>query len=135
MNTNSVIITGNLVRDPELRETNAGPVCSFAVAVNGYKDDDVSYVDVTAWNKTAELVTQYCSKGKKVAVTGRLKQDRWQDNDGNNRSKLAVVASQVEFLSSVESDAKPEGKTPRKSRRPDTEPDYGRVVTADEIPF
>ena len=101
---NSILIEGNLTRDPELKSTAKGtPVCSFSVASNRfYKQDEeyqkeVSFFDVETWAKLAESCAEYLEKGRGVRVVGRLKQDRWQDQDGNPRSKVKIVAEHVEF--------------------------------------
>ncbi|MBN1685898.1 MAG: single-stranded DNA-binding protein [Spirochaetales bacterium] len=101
---NSILIEGNLTRDPELKSTPKGtPVCSFSVASNRfYKQDEeyqkeVSFFDVEAWAKLAESCAEYLEKGRGVRVVGRLKQDRWQDQEGNPRSKVKIVAEHVEF--------------------------------------
>lgn len=102
---NQVILMGNLTRDPELRTTPSGQnVCSFSLAVNrswqgndGQTQEAVDYFDVTAWGKLGELVNQYLSKGRKCLVMGRLSQRTWEQ-DGQKRSKVEVVASDVTFL-------------------------------------
>jgi single-strand DNA-binding protein len=103
-NLNSILLEGNLVADPELRYTPKGSaVCSFRVACNRfYKQDEemqkeVSYFDVTAWNRQAEVCNEYLTKGRGVRVVGRLKQDRWEDAEGKTRSKVHIVAEHVEF--------------------------------------
>ena len=100
---NSVIIEGNLVRDPVLSETPKGTrVCNFTVASNRYykQDDDyqkeVTFLDVEAWTKLATYSDNNFSKGKGVRIVGRLKQDRWEDKEGNPRSRLKLVAEYVE---------------------------------------
>lgn len=101
---NSILVEGNLTRDPELKATPKGtPVCSFCVASNRfYKQDqeyqkEVSFFDVETWAKLAESCAEYLEKGRGVRVVGRLKQDRWQDQEGNPRSKVKIVAEHVEF--------------------------------------
>ena len=103
-NLNSILLEGNLVRDPDLRYTPQGsPVCSLTVACNRYfkqneeLKEEVSYFDVTTWNRLAEVCKEYLTKGRGVRVVGRLKQDRWQDSEGKTRSKVLVVAEHVEF--------------------------------------
>lgn len=103
-NLNSVLLEGNLVRDPELNYTGKGtPVCNFSVATNRfYKQEDelvkeTSFFDVTVWSRQAEVCKEYLEKGRGVRVVGRLKQDRWQDAEGKNRSRVLVVAEHVEF--------------------------------------
>ena len=103
-NLNSILLEGNLVADPGLRYTpNGAPVCSFCVACNRYfkqeeeLQQEVSYFDVTTWNRLAEVCNEYLSKGRGVRVVGRLKQDRWEDPEGKTRSKVHIVAEHVEF--------------------------------------
>ncbi len=103
-NLNSVLIEGNLTRDPELAYTPKGtPICRFSIATNRfYKQEEeyqkeVSYFDVTVWAKQAEVCSEHLEKGRGVRVVGRLKQDRWQDSEGNNRSKVLIIAEHVEF--------------------------------------
>ena len=102
---NQVILMGNLTRDPELRQIPSGQsVCSFSLALNrSYKNSDgdwqeaTDYVDVVAWANLGERVAQYVTKGRPVLVTGRLQSRSWEQ-DGQKRSKLEVVASDVTFL-------------------------------------
>ncbi len=103
-NLNSVLIEGNLVKDPELSYTSKGtPVCRITLACNRfYKQDDeyqkeVSYFDITVWSKQAEACNEYLSKGRGIRVVGRLKQDRWEDTSGNTRYKVQIIAEHVEF--------------------------------------
>lgn len=100
-NYNSVQVMGHIVRDLELKHTNSEKaVVSFTVAINDFKDK-VTFVDVTAWEKTAEACAKYLSKGKPVFVEGRLETQSWE-KDGEKRSKLAVVAKSVQFLGKKE---------------------------------
>ena len=102
---NQVILMGNLTRDPELRTTpNGQSVCSFSLALNrSYKGSDgnwqeaTDYVDVVAWAALGERVNQYVTKGRPVLVSGRLQSRSWEQ-DGQKRSKVEVVASDVTFL-------------------------------------
>lgn len=103
-NLNSVLLDGNLTRDPELRETSKGTsVCHFGVATNRYyevndeKVEEVSFFDVESWSKLAEACEKHLSKGRGIRVIGRLKQDRWQDQEGKNRSRVKVVADHIVF--------------------------------------
>ncbi|MCP4651994.1 MAG: single-stranded DNA-binding protein [Candidatus Omnitrophica bacterium] len=99
---NKVIITGNLTRDPELRYTPQGTaIATFTVANNeGSKEKKkVCFVEVTAWDKQAEFINQWFSKGKPILVEGRLQQDVWQDKDsGKNRSKIKITGQRFEFF-------------------------------------
>lgn len=105
---NSVVLMGHLARDPELRYTPQGSaVCDFAIGMNRRfkrKDsdelvDEVTFVEITAWNRTAEICAEYLKKGRLVLVCGFLKQDRWEDTEtGAKRSKVKVVAQEVQFI-------------------------------------
>jgi len=98
---NQVILMGRLSRDPEQRTTTSGrTVVSFSIAVDRQtQDDQADFFDVTAWEKLGELVMQYLSKGRRVLVQGRLRQDSWEDKEtGKRRSRIEVVASDVTFL-------------------------------------
>jgi len=98
---NKVILNGNIVADPESRFSQAGKaITNFRLAVSGRGDKTV-FVDVTTFDKTAELVTKYKVKGDPVLIDGRLELDVWDDKStGQKRSKLYVIADNVEFLSS-----------------------------------
>jgi single-strand DNA-binding protein len=105
-NLNRVQIAGHLTRDPESRQI--GPdrqVCNFGLAINrrfkgkdGELKEDTVFLDIEAWGRTAELVTQYLTKGAAAYIEGALKLDQWEDKDGQKRSKLKVVADSVQFL-------------------------------------
>jgi len=105
---NRVFLIGNLTRDPELRYTPAGAgTCEFAIGVNrnwvdkktGEKRDEVSFIDIVTWGRTAELCAEYLKKGRAVFVEGRMTQDRWEDTKtGQKRSKIRVTAERVQFL-------------------------------------
>jgi single-strand DNA-binding protein len=109
---NKVILVGNLTRDPELRYTPKGTaVAKIGLAVNrvwttetGEKKEEVTFVDVDAFGRTAENVAQYMRKGSPMLVEGRLKLDQWDDKQtGQKRSKMGVVAESVQFLGSPRS--------------------------------
>ena len=103
-NLNSILIEGNLVKDPELSYTPKGTaVCKFTVASNRfYKQEEemqkeVSFFEVSTWTRLAEVCGEYLKKGRGVRVVGRLKQDRWTDPDGKPHSRIFIVAEHVEF--------------------------------------
>lgn len=97
-NLNIVGISGRLTRDPELRTTTSGKqVTSFTLAVNAYKEEDTSFIDVVAWNKTAEVVASYTHKGDLLTVSGRLQQRKYEDKSGNSRSVIEVIAQDVQL--------------------------------------
>jgi single-strand DNA-binding protein len=103
-NLNSILIEGNLVRDPLYRSTPKGtPVCTFSLASNRFFRQDsglekeVSFFDVETWAKLADACNNLGKKGRGVRVVGRLKQDRWTGSDGKPRSRVSIVAEHVEF--------------------------------------
>ena len=102
---NKVILLGNLTRDPEMRYTPSGsPVASFGLAVNRrYRQGDeqkeeVCFVDISTFGRQAELAGEYLSKGRMVLIEGRLQFRTWEDQNGQRRSKLDVVAERVNFM-------------------------------------
>lgn len=98
---NQVILLGRLTRDPEQRTTASGKnVVSFSVAVDRQaQDDQADFFNITAWDKLGDLVMQYLSKGRRVLIQGRLRQDSWEDKDtGKRQSRIEVTASDVTFL-------------------------------------
>ena len=101
---NSVNLIGRLTDQPTLRYSQGGAaVSNFAIAVNGKKKqgnqwvDEVDYFDCTLFGNQAEKLQQYLGKGKQVGISGRLKQQRWQDN-GQNRSKVVVIVDRLDLL-------------------------------------
>jgi single-strand DNA-binding protein len=106
---NKVILAGNLTRDPEKRVTPSGlTIVKLGLAVNrrfqtqaGEQKEEVTYVDIDAFGKPADIIAQYCQKGKGLLIEGRLRLDTWQDKtSGENRSKLGVVLETFQFLDS-----------------------------------
>jgi len=105
-NLNSVLIEGNMVRDPLIRTTNKGTsVCNFTLASNRfYKQDtgferETGFFDIELWGKLADICSNQGRKGRGVRVVGRLKQDRWTGSDGKSHNKVAIVAEHVEYRS------------------------------------
>ena len=103
-NLNSILLEGNLAREPELRYTPEGnPTCSLVVTsqrsykVGGERQEEVSFIESVTVGKLATVCAQYLHKGRGVRVVGRLKQERWEDPDGNARAKVVIVAEHVEF--------------------------------------
>ncbi len=101
---NRVVVVGRLTKDPEKRRTNSGTaVCSFTLAfTNRTKDADgnttSSFVTCQAWNKTAEIICDYCKKGSQICVDGRLQERRYQRKDGTNASVVEIVVENIELL-------------------------------------
>ena len=153
-NINRVIITGNLTADPELRSLPSGTsVCKLRVACNTRRKDNSTgewvdkpnYFDVTVWGAQGENCARYLSKGRPVAIDGRLEWREWQDKDGNNPQGVDIIADAVQFLSSPRDDAGGGGNgfTPRSDIPVDTNdfataPAGGGGSSApadDDIPF
>jgi len=108
-NINSVVEIGRLSRDAELKYTNGGTaVCRFSIAVNDRRkngdqwEDEVYFFDVVLWGRQAESLSKYLVKGKLVGIAGKLRQERWQ-TDGVNRSRIEIVAANVQLLGGNES--------------------------------
>ena len=108
MSINRVVISGNLTRDPEVRTTQSGmPVMSLGVAVNdrrknnqtGEWEDYANFIDCTMFGTRAQSVSQYLSKGTKVAIEGKLRWSQWE-RDGQKRSKIEVIVDDLEFMQS-----------------------------------
>ena len=106
-NINRVVLTGNLTRDPELRATGGGtPVCSLRLACNGRRknnetnqwEDAPNYFDITVWGAQGENCHRYLSKGRGVAIDGRLQWREFTDREGNKRQAVDIVAENVQFL-------------------------------------
>ena len=98
---NVVTLIGNLATDVELRDVGEErQVASFVLAVDRPGKDEADFFKVSTWNKQAETCARYLTKGRRVALDGRLKSSSWEDSDGNKRSRVEVVANRVQFLSS-----------------------------------
>ena len=130
-NINRVVLTGNLTSDPELRSLPSGTsVCKLRVACNtrrkdgptGEWVDKPNYFDVTVWGAQGENCARYLSKGRGVAVDGRLEWREWETQDGNKRQSIDIIADTVQFLSSPRDDAGGNGGgfTPRSDIPVDT---------------
>lgn len=102
MSINTVTLMGRLTHDPELRCTPSGKsVISFSVAVGRQFDKETTdFIDCTAWNKTADFISKYFSKGDMIALTGRLETSTFRDKNGNNRKSYSVTADNVSFCGS-----------------------------------
>jgi single-strand DNA-binding protein len=142
-NLNKVLLLGNVTRDPEVRYTPKGSaVCDLGVAVNrtyttdsGEKREEVTFVDVTLWGRTAEVASEYLKKGRPVFIEGRLQMDTWDDKQtGQKRTRLRVVADNMQLLG-----GRPPGATDAtgESRQASAPPEKSAPSEPDEdeIPF
>lgn len=130
MSINRVLISGNLTRDPELRQTAGGlDVLGFSVAVNdrrknpqtGEWEDHPNFIDCTMFGSRAESVSRFLSKGSKVAIEGKLCWSQWEC-DGQKRSKIEVVVDEIEFMTQRSDEGSPSAQVPA-------------VYEAEDIPF
>jgi single-strand DNA-binding protein len=159
-NLNKVMLMGNLTRDPEIKYTPKGTaIAVFAIATNraytlenGEKREEVTFVDCEAYARLAEIIGEYCKKGKPIFVEGRLKLDQWDDKtSGQKRSKMKVIVEVMQLLGSREggggggetgshaaadearSSAPQQRRAPSAAPRPPADPDLD--VQADDVPF
>jgi single-strand binding protein len=135
---NQVILLGRLTRDPEQRTTASGKnVVSFSIAVDRQsQDDQADFFNITAWDKLGDLVMQYLSKGRRVLIQGRLRQDSWEDKDtGKRQSRIEVTASDVTFLDGPSGDSSGSA-APKTTKKEEvvTEID-DKPIDLSEIPF
>jgi single-strand DNA-binding protein len=139
-NINRVVLTGNLTRDPELRSLPSGmSVCSLRLAVNTRRKDGDEWVDkpnffdVTVWGAQGENVARFCTKGKPIALDGRLEWREWQDKEGNNRQSVQIIADSVQFLGSRDDADNTPGSDAVSAG--DFAAPAGLGVPSDDIPF
>jgi len=145
---NQVILMGRLTRDPEQRSTTSGKtIASFSIAVDrGGQDDSADFFNITAWEKLGELVMQYLSKGRRVLVQGRLRQDSWDDKEtGKKQSRIEVTATDVTFLdgpageggNAGSSSSRPSASSSRSPKNDDVviEDIDDKPIDLSEIPF
>jgi single-strand DNA-binding protein len=131
---NKAILMGRLTRDPELRHTGTGtPVCSFSIAINNGSGDNqtTDYINCVAWNKMAEFVDKYFSKGKLIALIGRITTRSWKGQDGKKNYATEVVVSEVSFCG----DTKKEENAAGNETIPAEEEDFTAIGDADDLPF
>ena len=157
-NLNKVMLMGNLTRDPEIKYTPKGTaIANFGIAINrvftpegGEKREEVTFIDLEAFGRTAEVIGEYFKKGRPIFIEGRLKLDQWDDKTtGKKMSKLRVVVDSFEVLGTREggggegggsapsgeprSSAPPQRRAPSSPPRPPADPDLD--VQADDVPF
>jgi single-strand DNA-binding protein len=141
---NRVVLVGNLTRDPELKQLPSGTsVCSLRIAVNTRRKDETgqwadkpNYFSVSVYGNQAESCSQYLSKGRPVAIDGRLEWREWQGQDGAKRESVEVVADSVQFLGS-RGDAAAGGDAPQfvPAGAAGENADFAGSAADDDIPF
>lgn len=138
MSINRVTITGNLTRDPEVKQTGGGmSVMKLGVAVNDRRknpqtqewEDVPNFIDCTMFGDRASKVAQYLAKGSKVAISGRLRQETWETQDGQKRSRVGVVVDDLEFMS--RSQQQPQAQY----QQPQYQQPSAYDMAAEDIPF
>jgi single-strand DNA-binding protein len=149
-NFNKVILAGNLTRDPEVRYTPKGTaIARLGVAINrtwkndaGETKEEVTFVDVDAFGRTAEVISQYLKKGRPILIEGRLRYETWDDKQtGQKRSKLGVVLDNFQFLDSGRGDGQGGGRSGPSSSGPSATPPAngpepeGPAPEEDDVPF
>ena len=147
-NVNVVVVTGNLTRDPELRSLPSGTsVCELRIAVNSRRKDQSgnwvdkpNYFDVTVWGAQGENCATYLSKGRPVAIEGRLDWREWETQEGQKRQAVQIIANSVQFLGSRDGAESNGGRFQAQSDVPADTSDFDSAPAAvgasdDDIPF
>ncbi len=142
---NRVLLIGHLTRDVQTKQLPGGTtIAEFGLAMNRkfkVKDEareEVCFVDCSAFGKQAEVIAQYCQKGKALFVEGRLKLDSWEGKDGTKRSKLSVIVENFQFVGGPDGDPKrSETRSPQQDKQPAWDPDsaFDSAKGGDDIPF
>jgi len=145
---NRVILVGNLTRDVELRYSSSGmAIAKFGLATNrSYKDtttgelkQEVMFIDITVFGRSAEIANQYLKKGRRVLIEGRLVFDQWIDSSGQKRSKHSIVADKVQFMDSKESSANVNQTYNNQAQQQQMQQQKNNIpsidIDDDEIPF
>jgi len=144
MSINRVFVTGNLTRDPELRQAGASTVLQLGIAVNDRRknsqtdqwEDVPNFFDVLVWGARGEGLSRYLHKGMKVAVSGRLRWSSWQTSEGDKRSKVEIVADDIEFMSARDGQGSaPASAAGGASYEPPSQSAPSVEVLTEDIPF
>lgn len=123
---NNITIVGRTTADIELKTTTSGKnVANFTLASNGW-NDSTNFIDCVSWNKTAEILAQYATKGKQLAITGRLETRSYEDKGGNKRKATEVVVNDVQLLG---------GKTDAPQKETVLEDISDEPISLESIPF
>lgn len=137
---NRVILIGRMVKDPELRYTQSGSsVANFSIAntrtysVSGEKKEYTSFFNCIAWGKLGEAIAQYCKKGQRIGIEGRLQQRSWDDQNGQKRSSVEVVVENFQFLSPKQGQEAPHAEIPQQQAESGFEQE--NPFSDEEIPF
>lgn len=134
---NNVTLVGRLVRDAEARTTKSGKnIAAFTLAVSGIEKEYVDFIDCLAWGKTADAVTKYTSKGKRVGIVGKLHINKYETKDGEKRSRAEVIVNSIQLLSSAEASKKEDAEETKPSDEVNLDDvKLDEPVDLSEIPF
>lgn len=134
---NNVTLVGRLVRDAEARTTKSGKnIAAFTLAVNGIEKEYVDFIDCLAWGKTADVVTKYTNKGKRVGVVGKLHINKYETKDGEKRSRAEVIVNSIQLLSGAEASKKEDAEEAKPSDEVNLDDvKLDEPVDLSEIPF
>lgn len=134
---NNVTLVGRLVRDAEARTTKSGKnTAAFTIAVGGIEKEYVDFIDCLVWGKTAEVVTKYTSKGKRVGIVGKLHINKYETKDGEKRSRAEVIVNSIQLLSSAEASKKEDAEEAKPSDEVNLDDvKLDEPVDLSEIPF
>lgn len=134
---NNVTLVGRLVRDAEARTTKSGKnIAAFTLAVSGIEKEYVDFIDCLAWGKTADIITKYTSKGKRVGIVGKLHINKYETKDGEKRSRAEVIVNSIQLLSSAEASKKEDAEETKPSDEVNLDDvKLDEPVDLSEIPF
>lgn len=140
---NKVIISGNLTRDVELKYLPSGSaLAQFGIASNrkikkqdGNYADDTCFVDVKLFGRTAEVVNQFCKKGSKLLIEGKLTFESWTDQSGAKKSRLLIVGETIEFLGETQAQSNPKQEAKQVDMSQEIESAQPLEIQENEIPF
>ena len=130
---NTSILIGNITNDLEVKPAGQSHVLKFGLGVRGnFKKDETNFIQVEAWGRNAENIAKYFKKGSKILIQGELKQNRFEDKDGNKREKVYVNVDKFEFLDSKGSN---QGQGAPKQQASDPFANSAPDVDSDSLPF
>ena len=138
---NKVVMVGNLTRDIELRYAQSGSaIANTAIATtrkftqNGEKKEEVCFIDITFFGRSAEVANQYLRKGSKILVEGRLNFDQWQAQDGSKRSKHSVIVETMQMLDSKSDGQQKQAPQPQQQQHTDYQPQQYQAPHNQQMP-
>ncbi|WP_239700323.1 single-stranded DNA-binding protein [Mammaliicoccus sp. D-M17] len=131
---NTTMLIGNITNDLEVKPAGQSNVLKFGLGVRGnFKKDETNFIQIEAWGKNAENIAKYFSKGSKIFIQGEMKQNRYEDKDGNKREKIYVNVEKFEFLDSKGSN---QGQAKQQANDPFANANGGPVnITDEDLPF